>query len=158
MLKKEDEFWLNWCKEELILGRTVRVVASGYSMIPTIWPGETVEISPISIEDVIVGDIIAFQRIHHIVVHRVIRKQSTESYFLLKSQGDSNLKEDEAITKDIFLGKVSVPFKIAGIQKAPLPISRMVFSLIAFLFSLVYRIRNKCKKFSVRYFGSPKKT
>lgn len=158
MLKMVDEFWLNWCKEELILGRTVRVVASGYSMIPTIWPGETVEISPISIEDVIVGDLIAFQRIHHIVVHRVIRKQNAESYFLLKSQGDSNLKEDEPITTDIFLGKVSVPFKIVGIQKSPLPIYRLIFSLIAFLFNLVYRILNKGNKFSARYFGSTKKT
>jgi hypothetical protein len=103
-----------------------------------------------------VGDVIAFQRIHHIVVHRVMSKQNVESYVLLKSQGDSNLKEDEPITTDIFLGKVSVPFKIAGIQKAPLPISRLVFSLIAFFFSLVYRIRNKGKKIMASYFGFTK--
>lgn len=130
---EKDEFWLSWCREELNFGRTVRIVASGYSMIPTVWPGELIEIQPVVIENVKIGDIIAFQRIQHMVVHRVVMIQNLHDETFITTMGDSNLKVDEVINNANFIGKVKVKNNTSGHNGQPILIKRCVYSGVAFV-------------------------
>ncbi len=132
---EKDEFWLSWCREELTLGRTVRIVASGYSMIPTVWPGELIEIQPVVIEDVKIGDIIAFQRIQHMVVHRVVMIQNLHDETFITTMGDSNLKADEVINNENFIGKVKVKNNSSRHNGQLILIKRSIYSGIAFIFT-----------------------
>ena len=130
-----DLFWITWCREELSLGRTVRIVASGYSMIPTVWPGELIEIQPVVIENVKIGDIIAFQRIQHMVVHRVVMIQNLNDETFITTMGDSNLKVDEVINNANFIGKVKVKNNTLVHRGQPILIKRSIYSGIAFVFT-----------------------
>jgi hypothetical protein len=51
------------------------------------------------------GDLIAFTRAEHFVVHRVVEIERNGSYTIF-TKGDANLRRDEAITKANFCGKV----------------------------------------------------
>jgi signal peptidase I len=133
---EKDEFWLSWCKEELTLGRIVRIAASGYSMIPTVWPGEIIEIQPEVIENVQIGDIIAFQRMQHMVVHRVVMIQNLHDETFITTMGDSNLKVDEVINNGNFIGKVRVKNNTLIQSHAPVLVKRSFYSGIAFIFTL----------------------
>ena len=135
MILEKDEFWLSWCREELTLGRTVRIVASGYSMIPTIWPGTEIEISNCPMDQLCIGDIIAFQRIQHMVVHRVVMIQNLHDETFITTMGDSNLKVDEVINNANFIGKVKVKNNTLVHTGQPILIKRSIYSGIAFFFT-----------------------
>ena len=76
---EKEEFWVDWCKEELAQGRSLKIPAHGFSMLPSIIQGSIVQIEAISMEQILPGDLIAFQRLQHIVVHRVLKiKQKYE--------------------------------------------------------------------------------
>jgi signal peptidase I len=135
LILEKDEFWLSWCREELTLGRTVRIVASGYSMIPSVWPGESIEIVPVVIENVKIGDIIAFQRIQHMVVHRVVMIQNLNDESYITTMGDSNLRVDEVINNANYIGKVQVKNNAPVQSGQPLLIKRSFYSVVAFFFT-----------------------
>ena len=146
MILEKDEFWLSWCREELNFGRTVRIVASGYSMIPTIWPGTEIEISNCPMDQLCIGDIIAFQRIQHMVVHRVVMIQNLHDETFITTMGDSNLKVDEVINNANFIGKVKVKNNTLVHSGQPILIKRSIYSGIAFFFTYFKGFKSKLMK------------
>jgi signal peptidase I len=148
-----DHFWITWCREELNFGRTVRIVASGYSMIPTIWPETEIEISNCPMDQLCIGDIIAFQRMQHMVVHRVVMIQNLHDETFITTMGDSNLKVDEVINNGNFIGKVRVKNNTLIQSHAPVLVKRSFYSGIAFIFTL----SNALSKRILRLFSSKKR-
>lgn len=74
-------------------GKNVKITISGTSMEPFIKHGESVVLSPISMQDIKLGDIILGLYNNSYVFHRVIWR-SKKCVFLV---GDNNLKQIEKI-------------------------------------------------------------
>lgn len=78
------------------------------SMEPYIYKDEIVEVSPTSIEDLRIGDVIVFWRDDKLICHILVGIDLTkeDSFF---TKGLSNNRLDPALNKDYILGKVSKP-------------------------------------------------
>ena len=53
---------------------TLRLRAMGWSMLPTVWPGDTLVIERIHSDAVSEGDIVLFGRDRRVFAHRVVAK------------------------------------------------------------------------------------
>ena len=91
--------------ESLRLSGTLRLKVSGWSMLPTIWPGDTLVISRLDGRELLQGEIALFQREGRFIVHRVLSK-STSSIKQVLTRGDSMLQHDAPVASDDLLGKV----------------------------------------------------
>ena len=105
---------LNWSAERLDLvadalrgydgfaGR-VRLQVYGESMLPTVWPGDVVEIGSCSLEDIRPGEILLAQRDGRLYLHRLIAV-CRPSGFLLR--GDSMPGSDPVFPSEALLGRM----------------------------------------------------
>jgi signal peptidase I len=108
--QQTDEFWLIACKEELAVGRSVGIKAKGLSMFPVIKPKQEVLIKPYSFDQLKIGQIIAFQRKTHIVVHRIVQVDET-SHNGVVCQGDANWHQDEPVNLQNYIGLIDLKGK-----------------------------------------------
>lgn len=105
MSKQTPHFWFEWILTSLQEGKVVEITAKGWSMWPTIKPGTSISISKVELSELQPGDLIAFTRAEHFVVHRIEEIKSNGAYTIY-TRGDANLRRDELITEDNFCGKV----------------------------------------------------
>ena len=147
---KKEEFWVEWCKEELAKGRALKIPAHGFSMLPSIIQGSIVQIEAISMEQILPGDLIAFQRLQHLVVHRVLKIKQKDTELLFESQGDSNMRIDESITSLNYIGKVTKKNNLKLSKKIPSYPQRIFFSAIALWLTYFFVLKNKLKKLKLR--------
>jgi len=82
----------------------LRLGVTGWSMLPTVWPGDTVVIERADSEAVSEGDIVLFQREHRFFVHRVVGKITEDSTIL--TRGDAMPRPDPPVVDRDLLGKV----------------------------------------------------
>jgi signal peptidase I len=118
MAKQDPSFWYQWILSSLQEGKAVEIVAKGWSMWPTIKPGTSLTISKVDISALRPGDLIAFTRAEHFVVHRIEEIQFNGSYAIY-TRGDANLRRDELITIDNYCGKVQVVLSNGNNKKEP---------------------------------------
>jgi signal peptidase I len=83
---------------------TLRLGVSGWSMLPTLWPGDTLMIERVQSEGVVAGDIVLFARDRRFFVHRVTGKGRTDK--ALQTRGDSMPQFDPPISNRELLGRV----------------------------------------------------
>ena len=138
--QQTDEFWLEWCIDELAQGRAVQILSNGYSMWPCIRPKDNLLISADPFSSVQLNDIIAFQRQNHIVVHRVVEILDSENGNALRTIGDSNSVDDEPIDLSNFIGKVSEVNGIIVQSVAPSPFKRRIYRFVIWSLTLVLRV------------------
>jgi signal peptidase I len=119
-------------------------------MLPSINQGSIVQIEAISMEQILPGDLIAFQRLQHLVVHRVLKIKKTTTELLFQSQGDSNMRIDERITSLNYIGKVTKKNNLKLSKKIPSYPQRILFSLIALGLTYFFVLKNKLKKLRLR--------
>lgn len=81
----------------------LRLGVTGWSMLPTIWPGDTLAITRTDPTAISVGDIVLCARARRFSVHRVVEKN--ESTIL--TRGDAMLQPDPPVASSDVLGKVS---------------------------------------------------
>jgi signal peptidase len=90
------------------------VILTG-SMIPNINPGDMPLIRKCSIEEIKVGDIIAYDLENFTVVHRVITIINDHSVITLITKGDANKTPDkESVTKEQLIGKLQFNIPYVG--------------------------------------------
>ncbi len=88
-------------------GTMVRMRAGGRSMYPTIKAGSILHIEAVKTpDDLVIGDIIAWERENDMVVHRVIHKYRHDEKTLFITRGDSALTSDSPVAFDDIAGKV----------------------------------------------------
>jgi hypothetical protein len=75
----------------------------GESMLPTLWPGDVVEIESCSLEDVRPGEIVLARRDDRLVLHRLVAP-CTPNGFLLR--GDSVPGPDPLFPSEALLGRL----------------------------------------------------
>ena len=91
------------------------VIASG-SMEPNINIGDIVLVQSVNIDEVEVGDIIAYQISNRIVVHRVIEVLNNTGKIYLKTKGDANSDADPGLVAErVVLGKITFTIPRIGL-------------------------------------------
>jgi hypothetical protein len=83
----------------------LRLRATGWSMLPTIWPGDILEIERVSSQCVAKGDIVLFGRDGRVFAHRIVFIDGVNSSCFI-TQGDGMASPDPAIAGSDLLGKV----------------------------------------------------
>lgn len=86
----------------------LRLQAIGWSMLPTIWPGDVLVIEPLQNEDVVEGDIVVFTTLSRFVGHRVVKKDRALRRFSVHTQGDALACPDSPVTDCDLKGRVSL--------------------------------------------------
>ena len=86
---------------------SLRLGVAGWSMLPTIWPGDLLLIERVECEGVAIGDIVLFGRDHRLFVHRVISTASNDSDGAILTKGDGMSHPDEGLGRSELLGRVS---------------------------------------------------
>src|ERR1700746_3815028 len=85
---------------------SVRLAARGHSMMPTLWPGDLLNIEFVCFDRVRVGDLVLYERSNRFFIHRVLKKlagvESTRP--TLVTRGDSMLTLDAMVTPEELLG------------------------------------------------------
>ena len=84
---------------------TLRLQVTGWSMLPALWPGDTIHVERAGVDEVLTGDIVLFGRDQRLFVHRVVKVISDTR---LSTQGDAMQAADPVVTRDEFLGRVSL--------------------------------------------------
>jgi signal peptidase I len=83
----------------------LRLQVTGWSMLPAVWPGDTLVLECVTSDDVSVGDIVLFGRDRRLFAHRVVKKETRNSGTL--TRGDAMPAPDPVVCKDELLGRVS---------------------------------------------------
>lgn len=89
--------------QALVSSGTARFRALGSSMLPTIWPGDVLEIEATPRDNLVCGDLIAVHTTGGIRVHRLLR--TNQPYWI--TRGDAMPQDDPAISPQDVLGRVS---------------------------------------------------
>jgi hypothetical protein len=84
------------------LGSRVRLRAFGESMLPTLWPGDIVEIASCSLDEVRPGEIVLALRDGRLFLHRLVK--SKPNGFVLR--GDSVPNADPLYPREALLGRL----------------------------------------------------
>jgi signal peptidase I len=84
----------------------VRMRALGTSMVPTIWPGDLVEVER-CYGSIGVGDVILTVRQESFCMHRVVRHEQASDGIRITTRGDAMRCEDPEISSSQVLGKIS---------------------------------------------------
>ncbi|HWJ48915.1 MAG TPA: S24 family peptidase [Candidatus Udaeobacter sp.] len=94
---------------EEVLRRSGSLVlpASGRSMVPAIWPGDSLVVEPATSSSVAPGDIVLFSNAYRFVAHRVIEKPDDADRARVLTRGDAMATVDAPIRSGEILGKVS---------------------------------------------------
>jgi signal peptidase I len=79
----------------------------GWSMLPVLWPGDTLVIEHVKSDAISEGDIVLFSRGHRFVAHRVVMKDSAIGGSKVQTKGDAVSRPDSPVAHDDLLGRVS---------------------------------------------------
>jgi hypothetical protein len=81
----------------------LRLRVHGESMLPSLWPGDVVEIASCSPEDLRSGDVVLAQRNGRLFLHRLVSPISADGFQL---RGDSMPGSDPQYPPDALLGRL----------------------------------------------------
>ncbi|HZQ94429.1 MAG TPA: S24 family peptidase [Candidatus Sulfotelmatobacter sp.] len=90
--------------ESLRLSGSLRMQVTGWSMLPTIWPGDTLMVTAAGPSEIASGEVGLFRREGSFFVHRVLEKSGDGGQIL--SRGDANPAPDPPFDSGQLLGKV----------------------------------------------------
>ena len=87
---------------------TLRLQVMGWSMLPSVWPGDTLVIERADSNAVSEGDIVLFGRNRRLFAHRVVAKAGQSGDSRVVTRGDAMPAPDSPVSADELLGKVSI--------------------------------------------------
>ena len=99
-------------KRQLVLDAVGRLgeahlPASGSSMLPSVRPGDVLEVHRESVAGISIGDIVVFEREARLVTHRVVEKLTGPERTLLITRGDALRVPDQPVSPEELLGRVT---------------------------------------------------
>jgi signal peptidase I len=116
LLKRANHIYLQKVLSELRNGIVKEIAVTGFSMVPTIVPGQRVRIFPCNIEHIKMNDIIAYKLDPNswITIHRVIQIVYENSAKYLKTKGDHmKFKDKYKVMPRNLLGLVEILYEEA---------------------------------------------
>jgi hypothetical protein len=90
-------------REVLLSSGFLRLAVTGWSMLPTLWPGDTLLVERCESRAVAEGDIVLFARDRRFFVHRVIGSSVGDA---LQTRGDAMPQADPPVGSGDLLGKI----------------------------------------------------
>jgi signal peptidase I len=84
----------------------LRLSAFGYSMLPTLYPGDILDIRREALSAIQPGDVVLYAREGRFFIHRNLCAVSTRSQTALVTRGDAMPHADEPVLPEELLGKV----------------------------------------------------
>ena len=84
----------------------LRLAAFGYSMLPTLWPGDLVSIEKRTVDQIQPDEIVLFVRHGRFFIHRALRVLKTDSETRLLTRGDAMPYPDVPVREHELLGRV----------------------------------------------------
>jgi signal peptidase I len=93
--------------EGLRAGREVRFRVSGSSMLPALWPGDTLVVTPVSTHDITDGQLIVFTRDGRLFVHRLVQRSAHAGVARFITRGDALDQCDPPLHPAEVLGTVT---------------------------------------------------
>ena len=93
--------------EVLCSSGSLRLCVTGWSMLPTIMPGDTLKIERISSQAACEGDIVLFGRDHRLFAHRVVSRREWPLEGIV-TRGDAMATVDAPVLNRDLLGRVSL--------------------------------------------------
>jgi len=111
---------------------TLRLRVMGWSMLPAVWPGDTVVVKHVESSAVSAGDIVLFSRNRRFFVHRVVATEATADAAII-ARGDAMSHADPPVAARDLLGKVSCILRIGKCiepRKTPRFSERAVAALV----------------------------
>src|ERR1700731_603868 len=94
--------------ESLRSSGSLRLRVTGRSMLPTLWPGDTLIIERVQSAAVSDGDIVLFARNRRLFAHRLVNHGSMLSAGTVLTRGDAVPSADPPLLESDLLGKVCV--------------------------------------------------
>jgi signal peptidase I len=85
---------------------TLRLQVTGWSMLPSVWPGDTLVVERANSNAVSEGDIVLFGRDRRLFAHRVVAKRSQPEESFVVTRGDAMPATDSPVSDDELLGRV----------------------------------------------------
>ena len=83
---------------------TARIRVQGTSMLPSLRPGDEIELQCVSSRQIEISDVVAYRRDGRLFVHRVVEKNSLQE---LVTRGDTLPQPDAPVCESELLGLVS---------------------------------------------------
>jgi signal peptidase I len=134
---------------------TLRFPASGHSMLPVIWPGDTLIVDRVTPAHVRPGDVVVFRRDGSLCAHRVLGKENHLGCEQWIMQGDALPAPDAPVNEAEILGRVSFLIRDGKLQALASPsgvIERMIPTLVrrsmmtGRALSYLHRVRRKLQE------------
>ena len=96
-----------------------RFPAIGWSMLPAIWPGDTLVVERVMHDQVRTGDVVVVGRQGKLCAHRVIGKAGDAENPQWITQGDALPAPDRPVAKNELLGRVSYLIRAGRLIQVP---------------------------------------
>ncbi len=85
----------------------LRFEATGWSMLPSVWPGDTLMVERVSGDQVRIGDVVRVGRDGRLCAHRVVSRVEEKENPIWITQGDAMAIPDRPVNESELLGRVS---------------------------------------------------
>jgi len=130
--------------EILKTGGTLRLRATGSSMLPSLWPGDVLTIEACTIDQAQRGDIVLFTRNARFFIHRVRGTSVQGGYLTLLTRGDSVPHCDPPVSSEQLLGKVTL------VQRSPTRRRPSTLSAFKSLHARLLAHSDLCRRIALR--------
>jgi signal peptidase I len=101
----------------------LRFRATGWSMIPTVWPGETLVVERVTPDQVRIGDIVLVGREGRLCAHRVVSMSDLSGRPQWITRGDAMSASDRPVGEDQLLGRVTYLIRAGKCVPVPAELS-----------------------------------
>jgi hypothetical protein len=109
---------------------TLRFTATGWSMLPAVWPGDTLVVERISPDQVQMGEVVLVGRDRRLCAHRLVSRVEGSRNPRWITQGDAMSAPDRPVSGSELLGRVTSVIRAGKLITLPAEMS-MAAKLIA---------------------------
>jgi hypothetical protein len=102
---------------------TLRFAATGWSMLPSVWPGETLVVERVQPDEVHIGDLVLVGREGRLCAHRVIGTAGDCQNPRWITQGDALPVPDRPVAGNELLGRVAYLVRAGKLIAVPAKLS-----------------------------------
>lgn len=99
------------CRSELVAGARLRLHVRGTSMIPALWPGESVRVESSNFEELRLGDVIVIARDRQLIAHRIVNLREGADGLAVITRGDARLHNDLPVLPAELIGVARAAFR-----------------------------------------------
>jgi hypothetical protein len=97
--------------------------ATGWSMLPTLWPGDTLVVDRVTRDLIKVGDVVLVGRDGRLCAHRVVAVAGDSRNPHWLTQGDAMLAPDRPVNENELLGRVAYVIRAGRLKAVPSQLS-----------------------------------